>query len=114
MLLFYISYVFKCIYNLKFLPIMVLILIGIIMILIVVIIYFNIQFYKEKELFRIKIQVLQNSIVEISKKQSGQANQIKLSEELEQSMKDNKAILNNDIFWLNYELFIILSKNNLI
>lgn len=104
----------KCIYKFNSTLMMTLILTGIIIILVVVIVYFNIQFYKEKELFRIKIQVLQNSIVEISKKQSGQVNQIKLSQELEQSMKDNKAILNNDIFWLNYELFIILSKNNLI
>ena len=93
---------------------MIIILTTIIVALAVVIIHLNIQFYKEKEIFKIKLQVLQNSIVEISRKQSGQANQIKLSEELEQSLKNNKAILSNDLFGLNYELFEILSKNNLI
>lgn len=93
---------------------MILILTAIILVLLAIIIYFNIQFYKEKEIFKIKLQILQNSIVEISRKQSGQANQIKLSDELEQSLKNNKAILSNDIFGLNYELFEILSKNNLI
>ena len=53
---------------------MIIILTTIIAVLTVVIIHLNIQFYKEKGIFKIKLQILQNSIVEISRKQSGQAN----------------------------------------
>ena len=91
---------------------MVVVLIVIIALLLVVIVYLNMEFYKEKEVFRNKLAALHNLIVEIRKKQSGKKQQIQLSEELDESLKTSKARLNNAVFGLNYELFDILSKNN--
>lgn len=94
--------------------IMVVLLIAVIVLLIAAIIYLNITFYKEQKIYRSKLEVLQNIIVEISKTQLGQRNQIQLSEELEQSIKASNALLSRDIFGLHYEMFEILSKNNLL
>ena len=93
---------------------MIIILIAIIVILLFVIVYLNVEFYREKKDFGIKLEKLQHIIVEISKKQSGQNDRIRLSEELDQTIKNNNAILSNDIFSLNHDLFEILSKNNLL
>jgi len=93
---------------------MIIVLIVIIVLLIATIIYLNVLFYKEKKVFQAKLVTLQNIIVELGKKQVGQSEQIKLSEELEKTLKKGNAILSDDIFGLNYELFTILSKNNLL
>ena len=93
---------------------MIIILIVIIVLLIATIIYLNVLFYKEKKIFQAKLVALQNIIVELGKKQVGQSEQIRLSEELERTLKKGNAILSDDIFGLNYELFTILSKNNLL
>ncbi|WP_310380098.1 hypothetical protein [Flavobacterium sp.] len=93
---------------------MIAILLVIILLLIIAIIYLNIQFYTEKKSSKIKLFALQDIIVEISKKQLGQVEQLKLSQELEATLKSSKAKLNADIFGLNYDLFEIATKNNLI
>ena len=93
---------------------MIIVLIVIIVLLIATIIYLNVLFYKEKKVFQAKLVTLQNIIVELGKKQVGQSEQIKLSEGLEKTLKKGNAILSDDIFGLNYELFTILSKNNLL
>jgi len=93
---------------------MIIILSATIALLVAIIGYLNLQFYREKRAFRIRIEALQFVISEISKKQSGQIDQIKLSEDMESKLKSAKATLSNDIFGLNYELFEILSKNNLL
>jgi cbb3-type cytochrome oxidase subunit 3 len=93
---------------------MIFILMAIIVLLLCVIVYLNIAFYQQKEIFRMRLQALRKIIVEIDKKQSEQQGQIQLSEELQQTLKESRAILSNDIFDLNYELFDILSKNNLL
>lgn len=93
---------------------MIAILLVIILLLIGAIIYLNIQFYNEKKSFKVKLFALQDIIVEISKKQLGQVEQIKLSQELDATLKSSNNKLNNDIFGLNYDLFEIATKNNLI
>lgn len=92
---------------------MIIILTAIIFILVFVIIKLNIQFYKEKIKFKIKLSKLQGIIIEIGKKQLSQQEQIKLSNDLETILKSSSTKLNNDIFELNYDLFVIATKNNL-
>jgi len=93
---------------------MVIVLIAVILLLLAAIVYLNIEFYKEKKNFSTKLCLLQEVIIEMSKKELRQRGQIQLSEQLEQSLKLNNAALSNDIFKLNYELFEILSQNNLL
>lgn len=93
---------------------MISILSVIILALIFVVIKLNIEFYNEKKNFKIKLYALQDIIIEISKKQLGQEEQLKLSEELKATLKSSNSILNSAIFGLNYDLFEIATKNNLI
>lgn len=93
---------------------MVIFLIAIIATLIAVIIYLNVQFYKEKRMFKIKLESLQQTITERSARKNSQANQLKLSEALDQKLKSDNATLSHAIFGLHFELFDRLSKNNLL
>ena len=93
---------------------MAIFLIVVIALLIGIIIYLNFEFYKEKKHFQAKIETMQQFIIEITQKQSGQNNQVKLSDELNEKLKTSNAVLSHDIFGLNYELFDMLSKNNLL
>ena len=93
---------------------MVFILMSIIVLLLCIIVYLNVVFYQQKEIFRMRLQTLRKIIAEIDKKHTDQQGQIRLSDELQQTLKESRAILNNDIFDLNYELFDLLSKNNLL
>ena len=93
---------------------MVIFLIAVIAGLVAGVIYLNVQFYKEKRVFKDRLESLRQIIVDSSKKQNGQANQLKLSEALDEKLKSNRAVLSNDIFSLQFELFDILSKNNLL
>ena len=93
---------------------MIVFLIAVIVLLIVAIVYLNIAFYKDKRLFKIKLESMHQVIAEITQKQSGQLSKIKLSDELNEKLKASNVVLSNDIFGLNYELFDLLSKNNLL
>jgi len=93
---------------------MVIILAIVILLLLFVIVWLNIDFYKEKRNFKHRIETLHQVIAEITSKQRRQQDDIKLSEEFDQTMKSSKSVLSNDIFSLNYELFDMLSKNNLL
>jgi len=93
---------------------MVFILMSIIVFLLCVIVYLNVVFYQQKEIFRMRLQALRKIIAEIDKKHTDQQGQIRLSDELQQTLKESRAVLSNDIFDLNYELFDLLSKNNLL
>ena len=93
---------------------MVIFLIAVIAGLVAGVIYLNVQFYKEKRVFKDSLESLRQIIADSSKKQNGQANQLKLSEALDEKLKSNRAVLSNDIFSLQFELFDILSKNNLL
>ena len=93
---------------------MVYFLIGVIVLLIGIIIYLNVVFYREKRLFKIKLESMQQAVLEISKKHSGQLGKIKLSDQLNEKLKSSNVTLSHDIFGLNHELFDMLSKNNLL
>lgn len=93
---------------------MILFFITLIILLIAQIIYSVKLFNREKKDFNIKLITLKNRILEYSKIQTKQDCQIKLSQDLEKILKENKYKLNNDIFTLNYTLFEIASNNKLI
>lgn len=93
---------------------MIIILIATIALLSIIIFYLNMNFYKQKKVFKIKIETLEQVIVEISKEQILQSNQLKISDEFNEHFKTQKAIIGNDVFDLNYQLFEILSKNDLL
>ena len=90
------------------------ILTTLIVVLFGAIFYFNIQFYKDKELFKIKLEILQNSIVEINNKQKSLSNQMKIIDNFDENLKKNKEVLPNALLNFNLELLIILDRNNLI
>jgi len=76
--------------------------------------YLNYKFYNDRKKFRSKLQTLEEFIVKINKQQAIQNNQLQLSDDMRQKLNAINATLSNDIFDLNYELFEVLSKNNLL
>lgn len=86
----------------------------IILLLLLVIVHLNVCFYKEKKDFELKLAALQEVVVVLTKAQAEKQEEIQLSEELNDSIKGRNGILNQAIFGLNFELFDILSKNNLL
>lgn len=93
---------------------MITVLVAVILLLILVIIWLNVSFYKERKLFRSRLAHLQRVIVEVSQKQSGQQEQLQLSDELDEVLKASKSMLSEEIFSLNRDIFELLSKNNLL
>ncbi len=93
---------------------MITVLVAVILLLILVIIWLNVSFYKERKLFRSRLAHLQRVIVEVSQKQSGQQEQLLLSDELDEVLKASKSMLSEEIFSLNRDIFELLSKNNLL
>ena len=93
---------------------MIICMIIIIVLLVYATIYLNIQFYKEKKIFRENCKAAEQSISDNTYKQSDQLEQIQLSEALDENLKSSKKTLSEDISGLNYELFDILAKNNLL
>jgi hypothetical protein len=93
---------------------MIIFLVAIIFVLLVLIVWLSIEFHKEKKVFRTRIDKLQQIVIEISQKQLGQKEQLELSEQLDEILKSSKAVLSEQIFSLNHELFELLSKNNLL
>ncbi len=93
---------------------MLFILIPVILSLCATVVYLRIYALREKKKFIEKEAVLEEIIVEITQKQQIQSNQIRLSDELNENLKKSRIVLNEDIFKLNYELFDILSKNDLL
>lgn len=93
---------------------MIIFLVAVIVLLLLVIIWLNVAFYKEKKLFRLRINQLQQVITDMSQKQLGQKEQLLLSDELDETLKSSKAVLSEQIFSLNRDLFELLSKNNLL
>ncbi|RZK12049.1 MAG: hypothetical protein EOO46_04595 [Flavobacterium sp.] len=93
---------------------MIIILIATIVLLSVVIFYLNINFHKQKRVFSIKIKALEEVIVEISKEQMRQSNQLKISDEFDVHFKAQKAVIGRNVFDLNLYLFDLLSKNDLL
>lgn len=93
---------------------MVIILVSVIVLLIAAIIYLNLQFYKEKRIFKIRLETLHQIIVEANAIQAGQSGRLIIADALDEKLKSSRSVLNNDIFGLNFELFDMLSKNNLL
>ncbi|WP_309642633.1 hypothetical protein [Flavobacterium sp.] len=80
----------------------------------VITIYLIQQCYREQKTFQQKMHLLQNKIVECNQKSLLQNNQMQLTDELEKTLKTNKATLSDAIFHLHYDLFELLSQNNLL
>lgn len=93
---------------------MVIILIAVIVLLGIVILYLNINFYKQKKIFKIKIEALEQIIVEIGREQMIQSDQLKISDEFDVHFKAQKAVIGRNVFDLNLHLFDLLSKNDLL
>jgi hypothetical protein len=55
--------------------------------------------------FNAKIKVLEDFIINISKEQTNQNNQLQLSDALKQQLQLINATLNKEVFELNYQLF---------
>lgn len=72
------------------------------------------DFYKDKKVFESNIKALEEVILQILKKQISQSNQLKLSDNLNENLKKTRSTLNTAISNLNYDLFEILVKNNLL
>ncbi len=89
-------------------------LIIIIVLLIGTILFLNIQIYNQKKIFQNKLKELHKIIIESNKKHALQKDQIYLSKELEERIKTINATLSNTIFGLNFDLFNILSENDLL
>lgn len=76
--------------------------------------YLNYKFYDDRKKFRLRLKTLEEFILKIDKQQAIQHNQLQLSDDMRHKLKSINATLSNDIFDLNYELFEVLSKNNLL
>ena len=93
---------------------MIFILIFVILMLCAAIVYLGIYSRREKKKFRKKELALEEIIVQITQKQVIQSGQLRLSDELNENLKKSRIVLNDDIFKLNYEMFDMLSKNDLL
>ena len=93
---------------------MIIILLVVIILLSIVFFYLNINFYKQKKIFKVKIEALEQIISEISKERTIQSNQLKISAEFDEKFKAKKEVIGRNIFDLNLHLFDLLSKNDLL
>lgn len=80
----------------------------------VVLFYFMQQLYRDQKIYKEKIAVLQEKIAECNRKALLQNYQLQLTDELEKTLRTHRETINNDIFRLHYDLFELLSKNNLL
>jgi hypothetical protein len=81
-------------------------LIGLILLLfLVLVLYLLNKIQDDRARFNAKIKVLEDFIVQISKEQIIQNNQLLLSEELKQQLELINTTLNKEVFDLNYQLF---------
>jgi len=93
---------------------MIIILTVTIVLLSVIVFYLNVNFYKQKKMFRLKIEALEQVIVEITNEQVVQLNQLKISDEFDRHFKAQKAVIGRNVYDLNHHLFELLSKNDLL
>lgn len=75
---------------------------GIILVLIATLVYLNIQFYKERENFKLNLYVLKGLILQNSKAQSEQKEKLKLSEELEKRKMGSTIFFKSNLKKLIY------------
>jgi gas vesicle protein len=93
---------------------MIIFLVTVIFSMSICIVYLIMDFYKDKKVFESNIKALEEVILQILKKQISQSNQLKLSDNLNENLKKTRSTLNTAISNLNYDLFEILVKNNLL
>lgn len=72
------------------------------------------QFRRDTIAFQQKMESLQKIIVANNKTKLEQSQKIQLTEEFQLHFKNDSAAIGQSIFNLNYELFEILSNNNLL
>lgn len=89
---------------------MIIILVVINITLICFVISLNIQFYKEKQNYKITSDLLKAKIFDVSNKQNFLANKVNISEDLSEVIKVSNISLNKKIYRLNYFLFKMLCK----
>ena len=89
---------------------MIIILIVINIALIFFVISLNIQFYKEKELYKSKSELLKNEVFDVSKKHSLLANKLELSNNLDIKMQQSNASLNKKIYGLYYYFCLLYTS----
>ncbi len=70
----------------------------------VLIIYLLTRIQNDREKFGSKIKILEDFIVQISKEQESQNNQLQLSEELKERLTQINATLYKDIYEVNFNL----------
>ena len=71
----------------------------------ILIIYLISKIQLDRQKFNSRIKILEDFIVQISKEQKAQNNQLLLSEELKQKLVNINATLNKDIYEVNFKLF---------
>jgi len=72
------------------------------------------QFRRDAITFQQNMESLQKIIVANNKRKLEQSQKIQLTEEFQSHFKNDSAIIGQSIFNLNYELFEMLSNNNLL
>ena len=85
-----------------------------ILVLIAIVMRLLMKLRRQKEIFRSNIKSLQNCIAENATKQAKNQDRLLLVDEFDQSLKSIKANLYTSIVDLNYDLFELLSENNLL
>jgi hypothetical protein len=83
---------------------MIYLLISITVVLSVIIVYLIIQFNQSQKVFRQKLKVLEDFMVELNVEQQKQSLQLQISEDLKAKMKEVNAALCKNVFELNYQL----------
>ena len=71
----------------------------------ILIVYLISKIQLDRQKFNSRIKILEDFIVQISKEQKAQNNQLLLSEELKQKLVHINATLNKDIYEVNFKLF---------
>jgi hypothetical protein len=83
---------------------MIYLLISITVVLSVIIVYLIIQFNQSQKVFRQKLKVLEDFMVELNVEQQKQSLQLQISEDLKVKMKEVNTVLCKNVFELNYQL----------
>ena len=93
---------------------MMILLFILIFIFSLILFYMNQQFSREQKYFEQRMEALQKIIIETNQKSIVQSHKIQLTEELEETIRASRSKLGSMIFNLHYELFELLSQNNLL
>ena len=84
---------------------MINILIPLTTLFLLLIIYLFSKIQLDRQKFNSRIKILEEFIVQLSKEQKFQSNQLKLSDDLNHKVTHINATLNKDIYEVNFKLF---------